>query len=165
MGTDLLLAPTARYRDVLATLPEGVRVLCSFEPDGESFRIEHHPHPGDPPFNRPLYMFPIAHVLLIDKCGNTLWMHEATEHDVEHKIARTVGEAAFDKFGLQGSILHFGEAFEDQRHVLFDAIFIHSSPDFDADEAREAGYGTWDQCGFHGDDDEERHTCFQCKPV
>lgn len=86
MSTDYAAHPPLRYDTT--NLPDGITVL-----KGPSR----------------LFVIGIEHVLLVDRCGNTLGMRRLEN-----------GEARFEKFGLQGSIAHFGEAFRDAGHLLYD---------------------------------------------
>lgn len=154
MGTDLLFASPVSYEDAIADLPEGVRIAAQFIPNTRgAFAVT-----GD---YKPLRRYPIAHALLMDKCGNSLWVSAATQHDVDYKIARNVGEAAFDFFGMQGSFVHFGHAFEAQGRILFEAMYVkHQS--FDPEE----DFGTWEDVGLLRRDAGEREgvdRCYRCE--
>ena len=140
MGTDLLFHRPELYRRVLDSLPDGVRVKQRWEAVDPSVggRVW---SPGESAGEAtPLYARPIVHALLADACGNTLWVHEAPPSEVYKRVA---GEAAFDKFGLQGSILHFGEAFAEQGRHLVEAVYLFRGgvPKTDFDPAED--YGVW----------------------
>ena len=113
MSTDLLLDQTpVTYRELVTDLPEGIRVRWSFDPtvsgyDDASTTV----NDDGTPYRRRCYVEPIIHVLLADGCGNTLWLIEADKHRVKYKEADFIGEAAFEHFGMQGSLVHFGHAF------------------------------------------------------
>ena len=100
MSTDYAAHPPLRYDTT--NLPDGITVLKAFASDDKG------PSWDDKGPSR-LFVIGIEHVLLVDRCGNTLWMRRLEN-----------GEARFEKFGLQGSIAHFGEAFRDAGHILYD---------------------------------------------
>jgi hypothetical protein len=162
MSTNLLLAPWpdsappetfTMYRDVLAKLPLGISVAWKFEPKGDAYKVSGNGGRSCRT-SKPCYAFPIPHALLEDKCGNTIWMAEAVENDLKYHNARVMGEATFEQFGMQGSIVHFGNAFEEQDLVLFESMYgfdynsetcvwTPKNPPYSSED-----FGDWEECGL-----------------
>jgi hypothetical protein len=176
MSTDLLLAPKLTYKDVLSSLPKGILIHTCFEPGNDStFRMTvdkacFAKSRLNPDVMQPLHSPPTRHVLLMDKCGNTLWMYQANEYAIKRKRARDVGEAAFEHFGMQGSILHFAQSFSDRGQTFFEAIFIQSLREIGyEDENRlddDLDFGIWSQCGLvRKSDNVTLRTCSRCYPA
>lgn len=113
MSHDLLLDPGVAYADLLADLPEGIRVVQRYGPTGRGLL--------DCVHKSRLLPEGFEHVLLADICGNTLWCHPAYAHDIQYGDADDLGEAAFDHYGLQGSAEHFVAAFAERGLELYDA--------------------------------------------
>lgn len=110
MSTEYLLYPVVQYDALRTSLPEGVTVRWEIKPGLEPTTTD----AADLP--RRLYVEGREHVLLVDPCGNSLWMWKVREEDREclysYSVTVRAGAAAFEQFGMQGSLLHFARAFE-----------------------------------------------------
>lgn len=144
MSTDLLLdVEPVTYRELVTNLPRDIQIKWSFDPAIPGLDDTN-------PNRKRCYADHVVHVLLKDKCGNSVWLREANEHSVQYKCAEFVGEAAFEHFGLQGSLVHFGHAFRAAEWGnLYDTV---TGENFDSQYLRRKG------------DDVPSNLCRHCSP-